>query len=81
MINIPATKISNFFIKKFKELGVKDNVAKDTVNALVSASLFGIDSHGVNLIKHYYDCILGGRVEKDFKVDLTVPTGFKQGDQ
>lgn len=72
MKNIPATKISNFFVKKFKELGVKDNVAKDTVNALVSASLFGIDSHGINLIKHYYDCILGGRVEKDFKVDLTV---------
>ncbi len=72
MINIQASEIRNFFIDKFKQLGVKDHVAKDTVNALVTASLFGIDSHGVNLFKHYCECLENGRITIESNLEFTV---------
>jgi len=42
---------------------VDKHVSKCVIKALVNASLFGIDSHGVNLFKHYVECIEFGRIK------------------
>ena len=49
--------IINFFEDKLREIYLPDEVIKTTIDSLVNASLFGIDSHGVNLFEHYYLCL------------------------
>jgi len=70
MNHISSKKITNFFIKKLTQIGVEPIVAEATSNALVEASLFGIDSHGVNLFQHYCEAVNGGRISKNKDINF-----------
>ncbi len=72
MKNISHKKIINFFETKLSEINLPKEVIKTTVDSLVEASLFGIDSHGVNLFAHYFNCLLEGRVKKGSNIDLKI---------
>jgi LDH2 family malate/lactate/ureidoglycolate dehydrogenase len=72
MKRILHTDIRNFFKKKLKEIYLPKEVIDTTVDSLVEASLFGIDSHGVNLFSHYYDCLKEGRINKGSDIDLEI---------
>jgi ureidoglycolate dehydrogenase (NAD+) len=61
-------KISQFFNEKLCEKGLDNSSAKNVVDALVNASLFGIDSHGVRLFSHYLECLESGRVQNALPV-------------
>ena len=39
---------------------------------LSNASLFGIDSHGVNLFEHYYLCLKNGRIKKGKEIKMDI---------
>lgn len=45
------------------ELGVQEEAARTTVDALVQASLFGIDSHGIRLFPHYVGEVARGAIQ------------------
>ena len=70
MIKISNQKIQHFFIKTLKEINLPQEVINTTVSSLIEASLFGIDSHGVNLFEHYYHCLLNGRIKKGSNLDF-----------
>lgn len=72
MKKISHHKINLFFTKKLRQINLPEEVIQTTVDSLVEASLFGIDSHGVNLFEHYYNCLLNGRIRKGSNIDLTV---------
>ena len=64
--------IKKFFEKKFTEINLSQNVIKTTIDCLVEASLFGIDSHGINLFEHYYNCLVKGRIKKGSNIDFHI---------
>ena len=56
MNNQDHKKIKSFFDKKLKDISLNEELIETTISSLVEASLFGIDSHGVNLFEHYTYC-------------------------
>ena len=72
MINISHLKVKEFFIAKFIEINLPEEVIKTTVDSLIEASLFGIDSHGINLFEHYFNCLTNGRIKKGCNIDLII---------
>ena len=72
MINISHTRIKSFFEEKLCQISLPREVIDTTIESLVEASLFGIDSHGVNLFSHYFECLRNGRVKKGENIDLEV---------
>jgi len=76
MRNISHTKINSFFKDKFIQISLPKDVIDTTTESLVEASLFGIDSHGVNLFSHYFECLRNGRVKKGNNVDFEVNKSF-----
>ena len=64
MNKISHQKIKYFFDKKLRDISLPNDVIQTTSESLIEASLFGIDSHGVNLFSHYYECLLKGRMQK-----------------
>ena len=55
--------IELFFNGEFRKRGLSEESSKNVANALIRASLMGIDSHGVRLFRHYIDCLDSGRVK------------------
>lgn len=45
--------ISKFFFQELTRLGCSKKTATSVIDALINASLMGIDSHGVNLFQTY----------------------------
>jgi LDH2 family malate/lactate/ureidoglycolate dehydrogenase len=45
--------------------GVDDQVAEETADGLVLASVRGVDSHGIRLLPHYIDELEAGRINPD----------------
>ena len=72
MKKILHKSIKVFFKKKLEEIYLPKEVIDTTVDSLVEASLFGIDSHGVNLFRHYYDCLVEGRIKKGSAIEFEV---------
>lgn len=63
MKQINHTIIREFFLMKLQESGLSIDHSIHVTEALINASLFGIDSHGVRLFSHYLDCLKNGRVK------------------
>jgi LDH2 family malate/lactate/ureidoglycolate dehydrogenase len=59
-IKVPATKLSDFCIACFEELGLSPEEARLTAENLMFANLRGVDSHGVIRLKIYADRIRAG---------------------
>lgn len=72
MRSIKSDKIKSFFKEKLNQIKLNEILIESTISSLVEASLFGIDSHGVNLFGHYYDCLLNGRIQKGTELDIKV---------
>ncbi|MDA8624018.1 Ldh family oxidoreductase [Alphaproteobacteria bacterium] len=73
---IQVEKIDRFFAGTLDTHGVAKNAADAVRNALVNASLLGIDSHGVNLFEHYIQCVIEGRVNKETNISFSNDGGF-----
>ena len=69
--SIPADVIRGALVRKFVEVGTPTEAAVVTTEALVRASLIGIDSHGVRLFGHYIDEITRGRIVPSNKADFS----------
>ncbi len=64
------TLVSHDVLEKFvREVlvnaGVTDQVATETAEGLVLASVRGVDSHGIRLLPHYIDELEAGRINPD----------------
>lgn len=57
-------KTISLFNKLLSEAGVEQKVIDNFVPAIVRTSLRGVDSHGINLFPHYYNCFIQGRLNK-----------------
>lgn len=69
---IDSKKIEKFFKSKLSKINLDQSLIDSTISSLVEASLFGIDSHGVNLFRHYYDCLNNGRIKKGKDLEFVI---------
>lgn len=57
-----ADGICNFLASVLKAVGIRDDVIKHVADGLLSASLRGVDSHGIRLLPHYIAAVENGRI-------------------
>ncbi|HEX8337894.1 MAG TPA: Ldh family oxidoreductase [Pyrinomonadaceae bacterium] len=58
----PAERLREFTTRVFSRCGVPEASARQAADVLVTADLWGIDSHGVARLRNYYDMLARGRV-------------------
>lgn len=61
MKHLKPNSIKIFIKKLFKTHGASNYTIKTVSEGLILASMRGVDSHGINLIPHYLDCLINGR--------------------
>lgn len=73
-------RVSREAVKQFVQdvlinAGVNEEVAEDTAEGLVIASVRGVDSHGIRLLPHYIKELEAGRInpEPEFSFDQKAP--------
>jgi len=64
MPNLSSHLLKKIMLSTLKELEVSDLSAQHVVESIVSTSLRGTDSHGINLFPHYWQVLKIGRVNK-----------------
>jgi ureidoglycolate dehydrogenase (NAD+) len=82
-INIQAKLLHDFAIQALSTVGFDALSARTTAEGLVSASLRGVDSHGIRLLPHYVRAAKAGRLSQnpEFKFDQTgLSTGTLDAD-
>ena len=67
---VDAEILENFMKDVFIGLGVPEDDAKIIANVLITSDLRGIDSHGIQRCKMYYDRIKQGIYEVNTKIDV-----------
>ncbi len=67
---IDANTLENFMRDVFKGLGVSKEDANIIANVLITSDLRGIESHGIQRCKMYYDRIKEGIYEIKTKIDI-----------
>lgn len=74
-VAVTSDRLSDFVAAALKALGSAPDQASSVARALVSASLRGVDSHGVRLLPHYIRALAGGRIAKvpAMTVERTAP--------
>ena len=70
IICIDAEILENFMGDVFKGLGVPEEDANIIAEVLITSDLRGIDSHGIQRCKMYYDRIKAGIYETNTKIDI-----------
>lgn len=70
IVYIDAEKLENFMTDVFIGLGVPKDDAKIIGNVLIASDLRGIDTHGIQRCKMYYDRIKEGIYEVETKIDI-----------
>jgi LDH2 family malate/lactate/ureidoglycolate dehydrogenase len=70
---VPEQKVHEFARDALSAAGVNDEIADATACGLSTASVRGVDSHGIRLLPHYLDELEGGRINPDptFEFDQT----------
>ena len=68
---VSASKLTEFVNAALLATGSTPDQAQAVTRALVSASLRGVDSHGVRLLPHYLRVISGGRIAPDPQLRIT----------
>lgn len=73
---VPEMNVYRFAREAFKSEGVADEVANHTARGLWTASIRGVDSHGIRLLPHYLHELEGGRINPnpDFEFERTAPS-------
>ena len=72
MKTVSVSSVAKFFKESMDREAIPNDVSDVVSTSLIEASLFGIDSHGVNLFKHYLDCVKNGRVSAQGKLSFEV---------
>jgi LDH2 family malate/lactate/ureidoglycolate dehydrogenase len=74
-IAVPQDRLTAFVTGALAARGSAPLQAEAVARALVSASLRGVDSHGVRLLPHYLRALQGGRIAKapEVTVERTAP--------
>ncbi|MFX1480910.1 MAG: Ldh family oxidoreductase, partial [Promethearchaeota archaeon] len=70
IVYIDATTLENFMRDVFIGLGVPKEDAEIIANVLITSDLRGIDSHGIQRCKMYYDRIRAGMYEVNTQIDI-----------
>lgn len=70
IVNLDAKELESFMRDVFVGLGVPEEDANIIANVLITADLRGIDSHGIQRCKMYYDRIKEGIYEVNTKIDI-----------
>ena len=70
IVYIDATTLQNFMRDVFIGLGVPKEDADIIADVLITSDLRGIDSHGIQRCKMYYDRIKEGIYETNTKIDI-----------
>jgi L-2-hydroxycarboxylate dehydrogenase (NAD+) len=70
VVYIDAKTLENFMKDVFMGLGVPEQDATIIANVLITSDLRGIDSHGIQRCKMYYDRIKEGIYEVTTKIDV-----------
>jgi len=70
IVYIDAETLQNFMWDVFIGLGVSNEDAKIIADVLITSDLRGIESHGIQRCKMYYDRIKAGIYEVDTKIDI-----------
>jgi L-2-hydroxycarboxylate dehydrogenase (NAD+) len=70
IVNVEAEMLENFMRDVFIGLGVKKEDAEIIANVLITSDLRGIESHGIQRLKMYYDRIKEGIYEVNTKIDV-----------
>ena len=70
IVYIDAQNLENFMKDVFMGLGIPKNDAEIIADVLITADKKGIDSHGVQRLKMYYDRVKDGIYEVNTKIEI-----------
>jgi LDH2 family malate/lactate/ureidoglycolate dehydrogenase len=70
MERIKEAELTNLGIKAFCRLGLPENDAKDVVQVLVMADLFGLSTHGMSRVESYGDRLRIGGINHQANIQL-----------
>jgi LDH2 family malate/lactate/ureidoglycolate dehydrogenase len=72
-VRVPEQNVYEFARNALVASGVAEDVAGATARGLWTASIRGVDSHGIRLLPHYLDELEGGRInpQPDFDFEQT----------
>ncbi len=62
---LDAPKLTLWLTAQFKSIGLNDQSTRHVVESMVSTSLRGVDSHGINLFPHYHRAIQSERIKRN----------------
>jgi len=71
MIRVPYEDLEELSHEMLKVAGVPHNIASSVVEALLFASVRGVDSHGIRLLPHYLRELKAGRINPKPKMQFT----------
>jgi len=76
MLRLSSSILREVMKTTLRDLSVNDDSAFHMIESVISASLRGTDSHGINLFPHYWKVLKIGRVNKNpqFKFQRTKPS-------
>ncbi len=83
MIRIESKYIQKYIFRIFKQAGLNSICSQISSEALIKASLRGVDSHGVNLLPHYIKGIEEGRINRKPRLKFnqqTISVGILDAD-
>ena len=69
-VKIPWQELSDFCEKIFEKCGFTEEEAKQIVDVLLTADLYGIESHGVQRLIRYYGAIAEGSIDPKAQATL-----------
>ena len=69
-IRVDAERLRKFISLVFQRLGVSKEDSKIVADVLVTANLFGFDSHGVQKLRRYVDFIRNGLIKAKFQIKI-----------
>lgn len=75
-VSVPDENVRRFASSALVAAGVDEAVANATADGLWTASIRGVDSHGIRLLPHYLAELDGGRInpDPDFEFEQTAPS-------
>lgn len=73
MIYLDSEQLSATMHEVLEGMGVCDDSRIHLVNSIVSTSLRGVDSHGINLLPHYIRAFNAGRIKKQPEMQVERP--------
>ncbi|MDO4548460.1 MAG: Ldh family oxidoreductase [Clostridia bacterium] len=77
-INVPCEGLKAFLEQLFEKCGFSDAESRDIVDVLITADLFGIESHGVSRLIRYYRALKEGIIDPSARAHLISSTAISR---